>query len=178
MITITEGLAEIKTIFKRIEKKREFILANVARQEMIKDPLAKDGGSEAAIAREVQSVGDLLERVIKIRAEINKANQANAISIGGETRTIADWLTWKREISTPARTLWDSINSQVANVKQQAQQRGVKMVSATAAVERPEDVVLHVNVQDVAKRRESIEEVLGILDGQLSLKNATITIDV
>ena len=53
-ITITEALAEIKTVGKRVEKKREFIKSFLARQDGIKDPLEKDGGSYQAIARERQ----------------------------------------------------------------------------------------------------------------------------
>lgn len=55
-MTITEGLAEIKTIGKRIEKKRTFVLNYVARQNMFVDVLAKEGGSEAAIWRLLFSV--------------------------------------------------------------------------------------------------------------------------
>lgn len=44
-LTITEALAEIKTVGKRVEKKREFIKAFLARQDGVKDPLEKDGGS-------------------------------------------------------------------------------------------------------------------------------------
>lgn len=40
-ITITEALAEIKTVAKRIEKKRDFIRAYLSRQEGVRDPLEK-----------------------------------------------------------------------------------------------------------------------------------------
>ena len=51
-ITITEALAEIKTISKRLEKKRESIFNFVGRQDGIRDPLEKDGGSVEFIIRE------------------------------------------------------------------------------------------------------------------------------
>ena len=44
MITITEALAEVKTIEKRVTKKQDFVASHVLRQEMIKDPLAEQGG--------------------------------------------------------------------------------------------------------------------------------------
>ncbi len=51
-LTITEALAEIPTIEKRIEKKREFILNYLYRQSSVRDPHEKDGGSTVLIVRE------------------------------------------------------------------------------------------------------------------------------
>lgn len=41
---ITEALAELKTLNKRVEKKKEYVKAYLYRQEGLKDPLEKDGG--------------------------------------------------------------------------------------------------------------------------------------
>src|SRR5215831_611359 len=98
-ITITEALAELKTIDKRIEKKREFVLSYLLRQEMFKDPLEKDGGSVSAIRREMQSIVDLEERRITIRRAVQQANERNSVMVGKQTRTIADWLVWRREVA-------------------------------------------------------------------------------
>ena len=48
-MTITEALAEIKTIQKRIDKKREFILHHTYRQHTLRDLLEKDGGSPKVV---------------------------------------------------------------------------------------------------------------------------------
>src|SRR3954451_8770915 len=98
-ITITEALAELKTIDKRIEKKREFVLTYLLRQEMFKDPLEKDGGSVSAIKRETQAIHDLEERKIVIRRAIQQANERNSIAVGKQARSIADWLVWRREVA-------------------------------------------------------------------------------
>src|SRR3954452_7996422 len=98
-ITITEALAELKTIDKRIEKKREFVLAYLLRQEMFKDPLEKDGGSVSAIRREMQAIGDLEERRITLRRAVQQANERNSVVVGKQVRTIADWLVWRREVA-------------------------------------------------------------------------------
>ena len=50
-LTITEALAEIKTLEKRIQKKQEFVGSFLYRQEQFKDPLAAQGGSPAALPR-------------------------------------------------------------------------------------------------------------------------------
>ena len=98
-ITITEALAELKTIDKRIAKKREFVLGYLLRQEMFKDPLEKDGGSVSAIKREMQSIHDLEERKIVIRRAVQRANEQNTVTVARQTRSIADWLVWRREVA-------------------------------------------------------------------------------
>src|SRR5277367_6394116 len=98
-VTITEALAELKTIDKRIQKKREFVLGYLLRQEMFKDPLERDGGSVSAIKREMQSIRDLEERKIGIRRAIQQANERTNVTVGKQTRSIADWLVWKREVA-------------------------------------------------------------------------------
>lgn len=180
--TITEALAEVKTINARIEKKREFILANIARQELQKDPLAAQGGTKQVIDQELQAITDLQARLVKIRSAINDANQKNTIAIhfeggGSHEHSIADWITWKREVAPQRRILWDSIQNQVNSVRSQATSKGFRLVER-GPPDKDSDVILHVDLHYVARQREQLEEILGKLDGMLSLKNATITIDV
>ena len=89
-INITEALAEIPTIEKRIEKKTGFILNYLYRQSSVRDSHEKDGGSNVLIARERQGIADLQKRLITIRSCIQKANSENTITIGDQTRTIVD----------------------------------------------------------------------------------------
>ncbi|MFA5152932.1 MAG: hypothetical protein WC554_10255, partial [Clostridia bacterium] len=97
-ITITEALAEVPTISKRIEKKQEFIRSFLSRQSAVRDPHEKDGGSSVLIQRELQGIKDLQQRLIDIRSAIQNANAENVITVEGTTQTIADWLTWRREV--------------------------------------------------------------------------------
>ena len=98
---ITEALGELKTIGKRITKKQEAVMRYFARQANVLDPLAKelDGGSTAFISRERQAIGDLHDRLVQIRVGIQRANLDNSLEVGGRSRTIAEWLTWRREVS-------------------------------------------------------------------------------
>jgi hypothetical protein len=176
-ITITEALAELKTIDKRIEKKREFVLSYLLRQEMFKDPLEKDGGSAAAIRRELQSIHDLEERKIAIRRAINAANEAASITTGGQTRTIADWLVWRREVAPKLSQFLASLRSRIEQARQEAARKGASLTTS-AETARPNDVVVNINEQELARQIETLEEALGHLDGQLSLKNATLMIEV
>jgi hypothetical protein len=176
-ITITEALAELKTIDKRIQKKREFVLAYLLRQEMFKDPLEKDGGSVSAIKREMQSIGDLEERKIAIRRAVQRANEANTVAVAGQTRTIADWLVWRREVAPVQQSFLASIRTKIEQARQEAARKGAGL-SASAEAAKPNDVIVNVNEQELARQIEGLEEVLGNLDGQLSLRNATLMIDV
>lgn len=99
-MTITEALAEIKTIFKRIETKKNSIGQYMYRLENQKDPLEKDGGSAEFIQRELQAISDLEERVVALRRAIAEANCNTTIEVDGVKRTIEDWLIWRREIAS------------------------------------------------------------------------------
>jgi hypothetical protein len=176
-ITITEALAELKTIDKRIEKKREFVLSYLLRQEMLKDPLEKDGGSVSAIKRELQAIHDLEERKVLIRRRIQAANERNSVTVGKQARTIADWLVWRREVAPIQQQFLASLRNKIEQARQEAARRGAGL-SATAETAKPNDVIVNVNEQELAREIEGLEEVLGTLDGQLSLKNATLLIDV
>ncbi len=172
-LTITEALAEIKTIGKRIIKKREFITNFIYRQEKLKDPLQSDGGSVEVIRRERQAIHDLEERQIALRRAIAEVNAQNIIKVGDQERSIADWLVWRRGVAPGMQQFLFQISSQLARVRQDAMRKGVLVTSGEA--KSPQDIVVNVNEQELAQEIEGLEEILGLLDGQLSLKNATIT---
>jgi hypothetical protein len=176
--TVTEALAELKTIGKRIEKKRQYISAYLMRQEALKDPLEKDGGSPKVISRERQAIADLEKRHIAIRLAIQKANQVTPVTIEGLTKSLAEWLTWRKEIAPGLQQHLGQIRNQIEQIRRQALQKGATVVTAGGTAEKPTDVVVNVDEAELAKETELLEAMLGALDGQLSLKNATVTIDI
>lgn len=178
MMTITEALADLKTIQKRIEKKREYVLAYLCRQDGIKDPLLSDGGSVAAIERERQAIADLEKRHVAIRTGIQKVNQATTITVADITKTIAEWLTWRKEVSPGQVAFVHRMRSVAQSGRTQAQQKGWSVVPAGAPATQPTDMLVNVDESALAKDAEQLETILGTLDGQLSLKNATVMIDV
>src|SRR5262245_51260016 len=157
-ITITEALAELKTIDKRIQKKREFVLGYLLRQEMFKDPLEKDGGSVSAIKREMQSIHDLEERKIAIRRAVQRANEENTVAVAGRARTIADWLVWRREVAPVQQSFLASIRTKIEQARQEAARKGAGL-SASADAAKPNDVIVNVNEQELARQIEALEEV-------------------
>lgn len=176
MITITEGLAEIKTISRRIEKKRKFVIEHLFLNGQLKDPLESEGGSLFAIKKARQSIKDLENRVVKIRAEISKANANNSITVSGETRTIGDWIVWRREVSKESGRFLDEMRATIAEVRRQAGQK--QLTVSDAETTSPHQVTVYVKELELAEEIEHHANILGMLDGQLSLKNATILIDV
>lgn len=73
-LTITEALAEVKTIKARVTKKQEGIMRYFARDARLKDPLLAEGGSSIWIERERQAIKDLLARMVTIRTAIQRKN--------------------------------------------------------------------------------------------------------
>lgn len=175
MTTITEGLAELKTLRKRIDKKRESIGQYLARAEAVRDPLEKQGGSETHIRNESQAVVQLEDNYVELRRRIAVANDATIVTVLSISRPISDWLIWRREIA-PARQAWLSdLRSGIQQLRAQTQKRGGSMISATATTvdTKPDDIVVNIDEAALDKEMEQLGEILGTLDGQLSLKNAT-----
>lgn len=174
--TITEALAELKTIAKRLEKKQQFVNEYLYRQEHYKDPLEKQGGSVSSIRAERQAIGDLQERVISIRREIARANAETTITVREATRPIADWLVWRRDIAPQLQSHLQTMRASIQRVREQARQKGLNVTMAEAT--KPSDVIVNVDEQALAQEAEDLETTLGTLDGLLSLKNATVVIDI
>lgn len=175
-MTITEALAEIKTVQKRIDAKRAFIKQYLFRQDNVKDPLEKDGGSEKAIAAEFQAVSDLEKRIVDLRRGIQKANEDTKITLEGVERTISDWLVWRRDVAPIRQGFLSNIRTTLMSVRDSARRQGYSVLSVNAPSDKPTDIVVNINETELAKEIELIDNILGQLDGQLSLKNATVEI--
>lgn len=174
MATITEALSDIKVIDSQISKKLKLVADNLARFEQIVDPFAKTpGGSKAVIAAELQSIQDLGERKVALRRAIQTANGATEVTVGGTTRTIQDWLVWRREVAPKRKELLNSLWGAIQSARQQAQKQGKVIVTATSETPAPTNIVVNIDELALAKQIEDIEVTLGQLDGQLSVRNAT-----
>ncbi len=173
-ITITEALAEIKTVQKRLQKKAQTVLQHAFRADHLRDPFEADGGSQEVLRRELQGIGDLEQRIVDLRQAINKANITESITIGTKTRTIAEWIIWRREVLPNHKGFYDKLTLSLINARQIVAKKSLAM----AAEQKEADVVVNVNEKELAATIEGIEQVLGTLDGQLSLKNATIVLEV
>ena len=177
-ITITEALAEIKTIGKRLEKKRESVFQYIGRQEGIKDPLEKSGGSEKFIKQETQAIGDLESRIIALRSGIQRTNDVTTVTIGTISRTISEWLIWKRDVLPKSKEFLGKFRQVIQGIKDNAKRQGNMVVAKGETPQAPTDVIINMDEAKLASQIENLEEVIGSLDGQLSLKNATTFVEI
>lgn len=168
MITITEALAEIKTIAKRVDNKATFINGNLWRPSIVTDALSNTGGAPKRVKEEFQAVGDLISRTERIRVRIQEANQKNTLTIQGTTKTVAAWLAWRKECAPRLKTLLGQMSSGLNTGHNQVRAQNPKQW----------DVTEHFSSDEVRSQIEAVDNILGELDGRLSLFNATCTVDV
>jgi hypothetical protein len=175
-ITITEALAELRTISKRIEKKREFVGQYLARSAAMRDPLEKEGGSTEAIRREQQAISDLQKRFVDLRRKINTVNLQISLDLNGDTKSLADWIIWKRDIAPGEQRWTQKLIKSFEDFRKQATQRGGRMNPDEEY--NKEDVIVSMDEKKLHEHAESLEEALGSLDGKLSLANAVNFIEL
>lgn len=177
-LTITEALADLKTIDKRIEKKRTQIRTFLVRQDAFKDPLTKDGGSSEYVKREQQAICDLEDRKVMLRRLILFSNLNTFITVSGVSKSIAEWLIWRREVAPGRQTFLSGLRTTIDSTRRDCQVRGGSLVVPGTSDAKPSDIIINLDEAELGKQTEILEEVLGTLDGQLSLKNATVVIEV
>jgi hypothetical protein len=179
-LTITEALGDIKTINSRLDTHHAFINQPnlLARPGLMRDPLEKEGGSAAIIAKRLQSSRDLRLRLLNLRSAILRANQAATLTVEGITRTIADWIVWRRELAPKEKMHWDQIAITLGRIRNEAQSRKGTLKGEQQQDATQQDIILHVSELEIQEERERLEKILGTLDQQLSLKNATTFVEV
>jgi hypothetical protein len=180
-LTITEALAEIKTIQARVAKKRTAVYPHLCRQAGVRDPYELNGGADKVIRKEVQSVRDLEQRMVKLRSAIQKANDATTFELHGETRSISEWLIWRRDVAPGQRGWFEQALGVIDKARRSAMQSGFKVLQSGDSTEQASavgDIVVNVSELSLSQGAEQVERLLGDLDGQLSLKNATVIVDI
>jgi hypothetical protein len=175
-MTITEALAELKTLRARIEKKQKFVHSYCARQRVLQDCYVEEGGTPQKITEELQAIGDLEKRIVRIRLAILAANLSLPLTIQKVTQSVQGWLTWRREIADSRKGFVSGIIREVARIKHEAVSRGGEIGDGPA--KNNFDLVIQVDESSFNKENEHLVEILGELDGQLSVINATSQIDV
>jgi len=173
-MTITEAMAEIKVIVKRVNKKIESLKEYVIRPDAVRDPLEDSGGSTEYVRSEVQSIRDLFQRIMDLRVGIQKKNQETELTIEGVSRSVSEWLTWRREVASLEKLLTDTLWGIIVAARREQRSRAQALESGE--VKNQFELVCNVDEADLLKTRETNEAVLEQLDGQLSLLNATVNL--
>jgi hypothetical protein len=169
-ITIAEALAEIATIGRRLDRKQQLVSAYLLREAQYRDPIRLEGGSSAVLARELETIRALHDRKVLLRRLIRQAYERTMVILGDRSRSLADWLRWRREVSARRAGFLQALTTRMSCARRQAAWLN------EARADKPRDVLVHLDEQDLARQRETLEETLGSLEGQLALKNATVTI--
>lgn len=170
-LTITEALAQLKIIKDRVNKAWASIGPYATHPVNMVDPLQKSGGSPAFIQAQRQSIKDMVNHAIKLRCAIAASNANTQLTIGNISMSVAEWIVWRREWSEIVKS---NVSTLLATVQKK---RLSQVVNATTGAAEPTVIV---NVDEAALLAESngLIETLGVLDGKLSLLNATTTITV
>lgn len=173
-MTVTEALAEVKLVLKKIEKKKQTVAQNLVRIEHDKDPF---GDTKLMVKSEIQSVQDLYKRLVSIRKAISKSNLETIVAIGNLTLSVTEWLTWKKEVYKPLNELYASTVSRSTELLKNASDRPQLYKKEPQDEAQLVKVVSNVDVAQLTKYQEEILEVNEKLDGLLSLKNATVMLE-
>lgn len=177
MLTITEALAEVNLLKKKIADKENYSFQMVSRASHVDDPFAKQGGSAEALRKEKQAIKDLRDRLVKIRSAISKANTETKVEINQESKTIFDWLTWKREIYKEQKSYLEGLFRLASEVTQKSQNRP-EVYKNEAGDPVLVKYIKNIDEGSLKEELEKIDEIYHKLDGQLSLKNAITTIEI
>ena len=142
----------------------------------IKDPFESTGGAIAHLKSEVQSSEDLNSRYIKIKGAIAQANINNLITVNGVTQSIHDWLIWKRDVAKTDISFTENVYKDVKQRMDAHQQKPLIFKNEKDETQLVE-LVSNIDQAEWLKKAEILNETFEKLDGQLSLKNATIVIE-
>lgn len=173
-MTITEALAQIKTINARIEKKREFVRKYCCRQRIMNDPYSETGGTAAQISKELQALDDLQAQVVALRLAILNTNLATTLTVAGRTMTVQGWLTWRREVAHGAQSFTQRVLQEVEHIRKESLKNGGN--SGDGPANSQYDITVQINEPAFVKDYEQYSTILGELDGALSVINATTPI--
>ncbi len=174
-MTITEALAKTKTLKARIEKRRSSLMEYLCRDKQLTDPMASEGGSPEYIEREQQAIKDLEEELVRIRVAIQDANMNTPLTVGTWEHTVAYWLNWRREVADGNKQFLLNMAAYISRYREKAAEKGYTIGRENNEAEAKQ-ILVNIDEAALAKRIDTAEQVLGELDGKLSLINATTTV--
>jgi len=176
-LTLTEAFAEIAAIDRHLARKRHLLHLLAIRPGYLRDPLASAGGLAAVAAQQQAAIEALEERWIVIRRAVRAVAQSVTITLGAETRPMADWLEWRRKVAYEQRKCLRTLREQIDDAWREARAAN----AAYAEGDGPDHafgILVNLNEQELARQTELLEEAISGLEGQLSLKSATLTIEI
>lgn len=105
-ITLHKALGELKLIDKKIEKRiKEFAPVGINIKGKLVDGVAKEDDFRKDVTGNYDSIIQLIERKIKLKAAIVKANGLTMVKVGEKEMTIADAINRKKIIDAKKELL-------------------------------------------------------------------------
>lgn len=176
-LSVTEALAEVSLIEKKVASKRAYISQNLGRSSAVGDPLEKSGGSDKVITETFQAISDLDKRRVAIRSAIQGKNCEAKLTINERTMSITDWLNTRREVAPGHLDFLKQLNTAQQQLKTQFE-RQPQILKGDDGKQTIITPVFHIDPAWVQKELETWETMMGELDGKLSYLNATTFIEI
>jgi len=180
VLTISEALAELKILGDRLAMNAKFVLDHVARDERQRDPFEREQSTAAAqIAQRMDSSRDLRARAVALRRAIALKNFEVRVEIEGVTRSVGEWLIWRREIAKGYGAELAALVGHIERLQSTVAQQNLRMrTDNTGSSGEPVRLALMLGLAELQTLREQHQSTLGVLDGRLRVVNATTTIEV
>lgn len=174
-ITISEALAELKLTKKKIEQKRQFITTNTLRSAIVKDPFETEGGSLKKLRQERQAINDLSQNYLDIRTAIQNANSTHSLTVENETKTITEWLIWRRELAEDTALWYRHLTKELDDNKRKMLNTGKSLTSSQDS-SNINEVIINFPESEIFDEYQKLVTINERLDGKLSAFNATTVV--
>ena len=84
---------------------------------------------------------------------------------------------WRRDVAPKQKEFLSKVTQGLKGLRENSRRQGFNVVGIGGSPQTSTDVVVNISESEIAAQAERIEDTLGQLDGQLSLKNATTFVD-
>ena len=164
---IIEGMKKIKDLQKKVEDLRDKVKTNCAISSL-ETPVYGTPLEQTAQVREwIQSHGDILKEILRLRVAIQKTNLATSVEIelGGKVvnKTIAEWIHRRRDLAKSELTMWSMLTDR--NIKE-------GMVNGPTGTPIEIKVVRFYDPKERDNKRELYVSEPSVIDGRLEVVNA------
>lgn len=168
-MTLTEALAQHKLTLAKMEDKTRQLSHYTVRDSRIVDPLAKSGTTSTAyVAQEMQAIRDLAKHALKLHSAITETNRKVEVKFGNMSMSVEEALQWRREVAPRMKALLNGILAQARQARDRIQ----------ADKDKSAEVAVNFDEAQTIKDLEALTDALGKLDTELSIVNATVTVEV
>lgn len=166
---IIEALKELPVLEKRIARNNEQIKEYAGLPSWETSPFGGAGLQTDKVQSLVQSNLDLIDRHSKLTLALAITNTQVKVDIGGEVKTITEWIAFRRKTYALMKSTFDSLDVSAA-----IERAGRPKVELTEGVK----VERMFSEENKLKSLERIRAIRDLVDGTLEVVNATTDLTV